>query len=119
MESLGIPFEPEDLFSCKPGSTANFPHAGIQRLLASMPEWGMDQVVRQRRSLSQFRGKTTMKCRIFKQQILGNGSGDLRNFHAVSQPCAVKIRLSDSENLRLPLKPPKGRTMQDGARRTR
>ena len=44
---------------------------------------------------------------------MGNGPGDLGSLDAVSQACAIKIRLSDAENLGFSLKPAKRRAVQN------
>jgi hypothetical protein len=64
----------------------------------------MAQIVRECDSFCQFRGEAVAEERLFDEQIVRDGSGYLRRLDTVSQARAVKVRLPDAENLRLPLK---------------
>jgi hypothetical protein len=63
----------------------------------------MPQIMGERRRFSQFRRQAMIQKRLFDKQIVGDRARNLRHLDAVRQPRAVKISLSYSENLSLPL----------------
>lgn len=113
MKGLCIAFESENMFPRQMGMVTHFPHTPIQGLLSSMPERRMTQIVGESGGLGQLRDQASVKQRMLHYEVMGDRPGNLRSFDAVRQPRAIKIRLPDAENLRLPLQPPKSSTVQD------
>src|SRR5690606_6089794 len=86
------------------GRRCQLAHAGIEHVLACVPERSMAQVMRQRDGLGE----------VFMQtQVAGQRTGNLRDLYAVCQPCAEQITFVIDENLGFVLKQPEGIAMDD------
>jgi hypothetical protein len=113
VEGLRIPLKPEDVLPPDPSLMAYFAHAGIQCLFSGMAKRRMAKIVSQSSGFRKFRGETAAQLWLFDKQIVRNCAGDLRHFDTVGQPCAIKVRLPDTEDLRFPLQPAESRAVQN------
>ena len=83
---------------------AVFLHAGIQGILAGMPERRVAQVVGQRNRLHQV---------LVQAQVAGDRTGDLRDFDAVGQAGAEQIAFVIDEHLGLVFQAPESGRMDN------
>ena len=113
MKGLCIPLEAEGFLSAETGAPAHFPHAGIERLFSGMPERRVTEIMGEGGRFRQFRSQAVMQQGLLDEQIVRDCAGNLRDFDAVCQPCAIEIRLADAEDLRFPLEPPECRAVQN------
>src|SRR6516165_716666 len=84
--------------------TAEPRHLGVERLLASVAERGMAEIVSQRQSLREVFVET---------ERAADRARDLRHFEGVGQPCAVMVALVIDKDLRLVRQPTERRRMDD------
>jgi len=79
-------------------------HAGVQRVLAGVPERRVSEIVRQGDRFGQI---------LFEPKVARDRAPELRDFQAMREPRAKKIAFVVDEDLRLVLQLPEGAAVDD------